>query len=204
MSDAPSVLELHIRKAWDARDLSGCATRALEAYGEEILVFLCARLRSQCDGREAFSMFAEDLWNGLPRFEWRCEMRTWLYTLARNAGSRCATSPQARADRNVALSGEISRLVEQARTRTKTHLRTDVKEQVRALRAQLDVEDQLLLILRVDRDMAWRDIAIAMSGNVDLDDEALLQESARLRKSFERAKAHLKRVAKEHGLIKPR
>jgi hypothetical protein len=64
------------------------------------------------------------------------------------------------------------------------------------------VEDQLLLILRIDRDMAWRDIAVAMSGDVNLGDEALLQESARLRKSFERAKADLKRIAKEHGLLK--
>ena len=52
--------------------------------------------------------------------------------------------------------------------------------------------------------MAWRDIAITMSGDADLDDDAVSRESARLRKTFERVKSELKRMAEEEGLLGPR
>jgi hypothetical protein len=59
----------------------------------------------------------------------------------------------------------------------------------------------MLLILRVDRDMAWRDIALAMSGDSNLDDDAVARDSARLRKAFERVKSEIKRMAREEGLL---
>jgi RNA polymerase sigma-70 factor (ECF subfamily) len=206
MTDLPTDLESSIRSAWEAKDFERAATMTLRGYAGEILSFLSARLRSASDGQEAFSMFAEDLWQGLPQFGWRCSMRTWAYTLARNAASRYASSPHNRGERNLTLSksGRLSALVENVRSATQVHQRTEVKDRFRALRERLDQEDQMLLILRIDRDMAWRDIAIAMSGDVELDDETVVRESARLRKSFERVKAELKRMAEEEGLLGPR
>ena len=203
MSDEQNEPEQAIRQAHERHDFESAATLALEAYADEILSFLCARLRSQSDAQEAFSMFAEDLWGGLPRFGWRCSMRTWAYTLARNAATRYVSSPQNRVERNLTLSqpGRLSALVERVRSTTHVYQRTEVKDRFRALRERLDTEDQLLLILRIDRNMGWRDIAIASSGNADLDDDAIDRESARLRKSFERVKAELKRMAEEEGLI---
>jgi RNA polymerase sigma-70 factor, ECF subfamily len=203
MSDEQADHEQAIRRAYEQQDFETAATLALEAYTGEILSFLGARLRSQSDAQEAFSMFAEDLWNGLPRFGWRCSMRTWAYTLARNAANRYAASPQNRVERNLTLSkpGRLSALVERVRSATQVYQRTEVKDRFRALRERLDADDQLLLILRIDRDMEWRDIAIASSGDADLDDDAIDRESARLRKSFERVKIELKRMAEEEGLI---
>lgn len=203
MTDARDDLEQNIRGAWDGSDFEAAATLALQGYGNEILSFLSARLRSASDGQEAFSMFAEDLWNGLPSFAWRCSMRTWAYTLARNAASRYASAPHNRPQRNLTLSspGRISELVERVRSATHIHQRTDIKDKFRALRERLEQDDQMLLILRIDRDMAWRDIAIAMSGDANLDDDGIAKESARLRKTFERVKAELKRMAEEEGLL---
>ena len=206
MSDQRADLEQAVRSAWDAKDYDSAATLAIETYADEILSFLSARLRSGTDAQEAFSMFAEDLWAGLPRFAWRCSMRTWAYTLARNAASRYATSPHQRAARNVALSKveRLSALVERVRTATHVHQRTEVKDRFRALRERLEPDDQMLLILRVDRDLPWRDIALTMAGDGDLDDDAVLRDSVRLRKAFERIKAELKRMAQEEGLLAPR
>jgi RNA polymerase sigma-70 factor (ECF subfamily) len=205
MSDGQSNFEQSIRAACETKDFEAAATLTLQGYASEILSFLSARLRSTSDGQEAFSMFAEDLWQGLPQFGWRCSMRTWAYTLARNAANRYASSPHNRIDRNLTLSksSRLSALVENVRSATQIHQRTDVKDRFRALRERLDTEDQMLLILRVDRDMAWRDIAIAMSGDANLDDESISRESARVRKAFERVKAELKRRAEEEGLLGP-
>lgn len=206
MTDPAPDHEQRIRTAFDAGDLQAAASVALRAYSTEIFNFLAARLRARSEAEDVYSMFAEDLWNGLPSFAWRCSMRTWMYTLARNAAARYATAPQRRMANNVRLScpGVISELVEQIRCTTQVHQRTEAKDRFRALREKLDSEDQLLLVLRVDRNLAWRDLAVTMLGDPDLDEETLSREAARLRKVFERIKATLKRLAKDEGLLEPR
>jgi RNA polymerase sigma-70 factor (ECF subfamily) len=181
------------------------ATRlAFEAYGSEILSFLIARLRGQSDGQEAFSMFAEDLWKGLPGLQVRCSVRGWMYAIARNAANRYAASPQRKPGHAVTLAPDASltELVERARSVTALHLRTDVKTRVRRLREQLDIEDQTLLMLHVDRGLPWRELVLVMhDDSAALEDAELDREAARLRKRFERVKAELKRLAIREGLI---
>ena len=203
MGDEQAEFEQTVRSAWEAKDFDAAATLAVERYANEILTFLSARLRSQSDGQEAFSMFAEDLWVGLPQFGWRCSVRTWAYTLARNAANRYASGPHNRVGRNLTLSkpSRLSMLVERVRSATQIHQRTDVKDRFRALRERLEPDDQMLLVLRIDRDMPWRDVAVAMSGDAELDDDGIARESARLRKNFERIKVELKRMAEEDGLL---
>jgi RNA polymerase sigma-70 factor (ECF subfamily) len=204
MNDQPTAHEQRIHEAWTAGRLEDAATIALETYGGEILSFLHARWRSPTDAHEVFSTFAEDLWLGLPRFAWRCSMRTWLYTLARNAAARYAGAPQRHASRNLTLSrpSRLSELVERVRSATHDYQKTVVKDRFRALREQLPDDDQMLLVLRVDRGMSWRELAITMAGDVDLDDETVERESVRLRKAFERLKGELKRMAQREGLFK--
>jgi RNA polymerase sigma-70 factor (ECF subfamily) len=175
----------------------------MKGYGNEILGFLNARLGSESDGREVFSTFAEDFWTGLSNFNWRCSMRVWAYTLARNAANRYATHPQRRAERNLELwtHDHLSELRANVRSVTKLYRRTETKDRFQALREQLDPEDQMLLILRVDRGMAFRDLAFAMTGDLELDDVALEREVARLRKAFERIKTELRRMASAQGLM---
>jgi RNA polymerase sigma-70 factor, ECF subfamily len=195
--------ELAIRRAFDAGKYEAAATAALQAYGQEVLSFIQVRLREPGDAQEAFSMFAEDLWNGLPKFSWRCAMRTWCYTLARNAATRFAISPQRRPARNNGLShpDAYSKLIHHVRSGTRMYQRTDVKDAFRALRERLDPEDQAILILRVDRGLSFRELAMTLSGDIELDDAALARETARLRKAFERIKEELKRMAQAEGLL---
>jgi RNA polymerase sigma-70 factor (ECF subfamily) len=197
-------VEQAVRAAFDANDLELAASRAIEGYGPELLSFLQARLRTQSDAEEAFSMFAEDLWKGLSGFEFRCSVRGYLYTLARNAANRWATSPQNRRERNLSMSGQasVANLIARTRTATELHRRTDVKDRVRALRDALPEQDQLLLLLHVDRGLPWREIALVMhEGEAPLDEEGVTRESARLRKRFERVKAELRELAVKAGLL---
>ena len=195
-------IEAQVKAACDAGNYERAATLTLEGYGTELLSFLIARLRNHDDGQEAFSMFVEDLWTGLPGFEFRASVRTWAYTLARNAANRFATGPARRRERNLTFTqnAELSHLAERIRSSTGKHRQTEVRDRVRALREQLDPEDQTLLILRIDRGMAFRDLASVMSGGV-LEGDALRREAARLRKRFERVKSELKALAKAEGLL---
>jgi RNA polymerase sigma-70 factor (ECF subfamily) len=207
MSEPNAETEEAIRAALEAQNLPAAATRALEAYSQEILSFLVARLHSKSDADEAFSMFAEDFWKGLPSFGFRCSVRGWMYAVARNAGNRYASSPERRPARNLTLSaeGSASQLVDRVRSATEVHLRTDVKDKVRALRERLDPEDQTLLILHVDRGLAWRELAMVMHADGErLEGGELERETARLRKRFERVKAELKELATKEGLLKKR
>lgn len=196
-----------IVRAFDARDFKSAATLALEAYGLEILSFLTARMRSASSAEEVFSMFAEDFWKGVPGFAFRSSMRGWMYALARNAANRYATRPQGRPGRNVPLShvGGLSALIARARTATQAHQRTDIKDKIRGLRERLSPEDQTLLILFVDRNLPWREIAmVAHEQGEVLDDAELDREAARLRKRFERLKVELKAMAIAEGLLAPK
>jgi RNA polymerase sigma-70 factor (ECF subfamily) len=67
------------------------------------------------------------------------------------------------------------------------------------IRRELAEDDQTLLVLRVDRDLAWRDIAIVMLGEEAGSDE-LTRKAAALRKQFERIKDQLRALAAEHML----
>jgi RNA polymerase sigma-70 factor (ECF subfamily) len=203
MTQPDDEREQELRAAFDSGRMQDAATAVLSTYGDEILSFIHSRLRHRADSDEAFAMFAEDLWNGLPSFGWRSSVRTWAYTLARNATIRYASASDRRAARNLPLScpGAVAALVERVRETTECYKRTAVKDQFRELRERLDLEDQTLLILRVDRNMSWRELAQTLSGTVDLDEAMIERESARLRKAFERVKRELKRLSEAEGLL---
>jgi RNA polymerase sigma-70 factor (ECF subfamily) len=195
-------LEEAISEKLEAADWRGAAERLIRGYGPEVLGFLYARTRSDDLATEAFSEFCEDLWRGLPGFERRCSARVWAFTLARHAALRVQAAPERRAKWNVALSqlGEISALAERVRTETAPHFKTENKERVLALRDQLSEEEQTLLILRVDKGLEWKDIAVVLSdGSTSAD--PIDGDAARWRKRFQLVKARLRRMAKAQGLL---
>ena len=82
MSEMGSAHELPAEEqAWKAIFESGAldevATQAITAYGPEILGMLYATCRSPDLASEAYAQFCEDLWRGLPGFQWRCTLKTW-------------------------------------------------------------------------------------------------------------------------------
>jgi RNA polymerase sigma-70 factor, ECF subfamily len=193
-------LEDRIRTEHAAGALREAATVALEGYGAEILGFLVAILRDENAAREIFSTFCEDVWVGLPRFQWRSSFRTWAYALARHAADRHRRSPEQR--RRVPLDDHVSVLAAQVWRSTRTELRSRARDRVAALRETLDPDEQALLVLRIDRSMSWDEIVTAMeTPGAALEPEEQRRRSAALRKRFERIKADLRDRAIAEGLV---
>jgi RNA polymerase sigma-70 factor (ECF subfamily) len=193
--------EAALRVACERGRFDEATTLALERYGPEILGLLAARLRSDGDAAEAFSMFAEDLWRGLPGFAWRCTLRAWAHRVARNAANRFAIAGARRTAFAQPTPGEaIEAVAARVKTTTLIYLKSEVKSEIRRLRDELAPEDQLVLVLRVDKDMEWREVAQALADE-DLDDAALVREAARLRKRLQLATARLRELAAERGLL---
>ena len=195
-------VEAAIRAASERRDGKAAVAAALGAYGPEILGYLLAVLRDEQRAEEVYSDFAEDVVRGLGGFRFESSVRTWLYTVARHACSRHLA--REKRQRTVALSAapEALDLAAQARTPTPPHARTTIRDGVERLRASLKPDDQTLLILRVDRDMAWLDIARVLSEPGTEPREAELRvESAKLRKRFERLKERLRAMAQAEQLL---
>jgi RNA polymerase sigma-70 factor (ECF subfamily) len=197
-SDEFLKIEAAARTCVDSGDLDGAVRQALAAYGEEVFSFLVARLKDDDVGAEIFAQACEDLLVSLATFQWKCSLRTWFYRIARSATSRYLRSPANQIARRVPLS-QVSELADQIRSRTLAHLRSEVKDGVRALRDQLGADEQQLLMLRIDRDLGWNEIAEILD---DEDDpEAIAKAAARLRQQFQKLKTRLRELAIAEGLI---
>jgi RNA polymerase sigma-70 factor (ECF subfamily) len=186
--------------------LRGAATLLLEAYGGEILGFLIVRLRDRGAAGEAFSRFTENLWRGFGKFRWECSARVWAYAIARRAGSHHTRQARRRRAREAPLSGAgpLSEIEQKIRTATLAHARTETKSRVALLRERLAPDDQALLVLRINRGLAWPEIARVLLHDEENPDAALLdREAAKLRKRYQAAKARLRRMALDEGLISP-
>jgi RNA polymerase sigma-70 factor (ECF subfamily) len=185
-----------IREHCERGDHRRAATLVIERYGPEVLGFLVTSLRHREDAEDIFSQMSEDLVRGLPTFEWRASLRTWLYRLARNATARYLRAPGQRAARRIPLS-EVSDVIDRARTETELHQKTEAKDALTRVRDALDSEDRMLLVLRIDRRLPWTDVARVLADG-DLDDPAATRESARLRKRLQILKEELaERIARE-------
>jgi RNA polymerase sigma-70 factor (ECF subfamily) len=180
--------------------LSPAATRALEAYGQELFGYLVSVVGNDTDAKEVFSQVCEDLWRGLSKFDSRCSMRTWLYVLARHAAARFRRTPWNQAGRRSA-DAELDALVAHARTQTQPWMRTDVKDRWRALRESLDADARSLLVLRIDRKMEWKDIARVTLDEESPDPAELAREADRLKKRLQLLKNDLRQRAREAGLL---
>ena len=93
-------------------------------------------------------------------------------------------------------------MAEKVRTGTAAYLKTKPKQELVELRRKLPRDEQELLVLRLDRDLTWRDLAVVMADEgVDLDDQDIDRGAKRLRKRYERVKDKLKTMAEETGLL---
>lgn len=183
-------IEIAIRERFDAHDLGAAATLAIEAYGGEVCGYLAAVLADDEQAREVFAETAAELWRDLSRFRWQASLRTWVYTLARH---RLAAHLDRKSRHPVVALSEVvdssaPALQAQPRTTTPPWQRTAVKDAVSRLRSRLPADDQTLLILRVDRDMSWREIAHVLGE----------PSEPMLRKRFERIKNHLRDLAQKN------
>lgn len=206
-ADAREQLEAEIHRRASAGDFAGAAEAAMRGYGHEIFELLAALHRRDDDAAEVFSLFAEGLWRGLPAFAWRSSFRTWAYAVAHKASLRFQRDERRRAKRQIQLPdlSRLSAIADEVRTATRSYLRTDRRNRFAELRASLPPQDQALLMLRVDRKLAWADLARVLheEDTEPLEGKALEREAARLRKRFQLVKEKLYEMGRREGLLDP-
>lgn len=182
-------LDEQIRSLLVGRQIEQATTLALRELGPELLGFLCGVLGDD-DGDEAFSTLSVRLWKSLEGFEGRCSLRTWTYVLARREIARFRRGERRHVDGRVPLS-EIKEVLEAVR-RTRTTTVIDRERTLVKLRDELPIEDRTLLILRVDRNLPWDDIALAFAEDPEaFAEDDRKREAARLRKRFQLVKQRL-------------
>ncbi len=205
-TEARERLERDVRALCQKGDHAAAATMALRGYGPEILGFLHAVHASETDASDAFSDLSEILWRKLPEFAWESTLRTWAYGIARNV-SRVLRRNAGRRRRREAPVGDsaLEDVAGRVRTETLAHLRTQTKTRLQQLRDSLPEEDRMLLVLRVDRNLEWNELARVLAegddeGSAVLGEADVAREAARLRKRFQLVKDKLREMAKRDGL----
>ena len=191
------ALDAELRRLCEGGRPTEAATLAIRRLGPELLRFLTHALRDETRAGDAFSLFAEDVWRGLPGFRWESSFRTWAYLVARRAAARQARGEKARGV-NVPLSeaGPLSQLVAEVRTHTQSVMRNERRNALDQLRDELDVDERMLLALRIEREIPWPEIAHVLAEGEDVTVAA-----ARLRKRFQLLKDRLKKRGRELGLV---
>ncbi len=185
--------EVRVQQLLAAGDRRAAAVEAIRGLGPRILGYLRAVLRNEADAADAFSQFAENLWKGLASFRGESSFVGWAYKLAWNAAMNLRDEAWRRRGRRLAT-GEASQIAEEVRTRSALRVERQ-RRGLEKLREALTAEEQTLLVLRIDQELSWEDIAEVLSS------DGRPVDAAALRKRFERLKERLARMARDQGLV---
>ena len=186
------TLEEKVVEALPRGDVKEAVTLVLQAYGPEILGYLENALGDPDDARDVFQRAAEDLWKWMPGFRGG-NLRAACYRIAWHAAARFRREAWRR--RRERMRSTMASRIAASITSPESRLATKPRDRLARLREALDPDERTLLILRLDREMSWNEVAEILSSEGDPVD------SAAVRKRFERVKEKLGRLAKEQGLL---
>ncbi len=190
------AIEARIAALLQARDWTGASTVALREYGPAILTYLRSILRDDDLACDVFSRFCEKVWRSVEDFRGECAFSTWAYRLAWFAAREHQRAEGRRREERLAPDA-ISKIEQEVRESTLAGLRTETRDRWSKIKDSLDPFERSLLLLRVERELPWREVARIMA-----DGGEAMAESA-LRKRFERLRQRLHKLAREHGLRGP-
>lgn len=194
MPPANEELEADLKRRFEVPDFDGVIAAAIAGYGDELYGFLLGLAGDSARADDVFSAMCERLWKGLAKFRWDSSFRVWAYTIARNEFLRSTRdSNKARKQVPVSQVASVQLAIEKLRSTTPIYQRTEIKDRFAHVREQLPPEDHMLLGLRLDRQMAWTEIARILGG----EEASLAREAAVLRKRFERLKIRLRELLRD-------
>ncbi len=197
MKDAAVRAEVddELRRLLETGSFQAAVTLGLRMYGPEVCGFLYGLLRTDQDTDEVYARFAARLWETAPSFRGDCSFRTWVYLLARQSVAQHLREQRLKLKHEDPLpeGSDIPKMAVPVPTQTPSYLRTKVRARLDALRETLPLDDQSLLILRIDRRLAWKEIAaILHEGENPLSEDEMKAASARWRKRFELLKDRIR------------
>ena len=194
--------EARLRELHEAGRHGEVVTLVLRELGPHLLGFVRSRIHDEAVAEDAYAAFCMDLWRSMPGFRGQCSFEGWAYLLLRNAIHRTlarVVRPR-RQELGISQLSAFPELEAAARTTLSGMSAPAVKDEFAALREQLDEEEQTLLVLRVDRELAWKDVAQVFLGG-DAADEDVEREATKLRQRFQALKGKLAKMARDAGLL---
>jgi DNA-directed RNA polymerase specialized sigma24 family protein len=154
-----------------ARDDRAAALHALfAAYGAEVFGLLVGVLDDTRLADEVYADVVAQVSDELAHFEWACSLRVWLYGIARAA-------LRARRKREHRPSDQA--------TRDNTRASRALRPVVVAVRRGLSEEERELLILRIDRELDWTQLALVELGS-DASTPEVATEARRMSARFDK------------------
>jgi RNA polymerase sigma-70 factor (ECF subfamily) len=186
-------IEARVEESAARGDYGSAVTALIEGYGPQVMSYLRQVIKDPDEAEDAFALFTLNVWRGFPGWERRASARAWAYSVAWNAAGRSFRDPWRR--RRERLPSSVAASMAAARTASSGLDRERDASGLEEFRATLGPEELSLLVLRIDRGLSWREVAVAMG---EPDDDAHL---AALRKRFERLKEKLGRWARDRGLL---
>jgi RNA polymerase sigma-70 factor (ECF subfamily) len=172
----------------------------LTRLSPELRPFLHRLLGEVALADEALSNTCERLWRGLPKFRWECSLRSWSYIVARREASRCRAIHARAGAQQTTLSAAVAMPAHPATNRTVSTTKRSLLED---LRASLSDEDRDLIVLRVERGLAWKEVAASFLDDDEPSPEAIQREAARLRQRYRSIREGLAIALAEHSARSP-
>lgn len=171
-----------------------CATvRALDGYGAEVFGFVAGVLDDVGTARDVYATIGEQVRERLITFGGPCDLRTWLYAIA------CRALAEHR-DRSACAGNVRSPVALPARGTTYPPRRKSRLDALALLRSSLPARDRELLVLRVDRQLSWDELATVFLG-ADASARDRVREVVRLRSRYRLVKDWLTREATARGIL---
>jgi len=184
-----SEVEAAIKRLLAQGATDEAASTLIRAYGRRVLGYLRGVLRDEGLAGDAFSQFGEAVWRGIATFRGDSTALAWAYAVAWSSVCRVVDTGYQRRRARLETT-HAGRLVEEIQSSTRPYQQTEIKDAVARLREQLAPDEQTLLFLRVDQDLAWGEVSTIME-----------MDAATLRKRFERVKDKLRALAEQAGLL---
>jgi DNA-directed RNA polymerase specialized sigma24 family protein len=170
-----------VRTLLGARDDAGASREALLAYGPEIYGFVLGVLEDPASATSLYADVQKRMETELGGFVQRCSLRTWLYVLARRElRDRRLQGRNATVSRAPLMSGDR---------------RMTPSNAISNLRTSLTQEEHELLILRVDRKLTWRDLALTELGERAVASDQIAMAMHVVRERVESVIQRLRRAA---------
>jgi RNA polymerase sigma-70 factor, ECF subfamily len=197
-----AALDAHVRWLLEAGDALGAINFALRQLGPEVFGFIVGVLGKDASADEVFAVTSERLWRSLPSFAWRYPLRAWAYVIARQEIAHVYDRRRPHETQPLPVA-ELAEAIADVTTQWHTTAPSAGRRQrLVALRTELSVDDRVLLVLRVDRQLSWGDIALAFVDEpATCSDDERRREAARLRKRFRSIKTRLAERARAEGLL---
>ncbi len=203
-SRVESNLEQRVAAYLDGGAWNEAVEAIITAHGPRLRGFIRAVVMDRVVADEVWAEMTYDVYRGVGSWDRTRPLLHWCWGIARNACRRHARArrrhmrgPAPGTPPRWAFSTSAA-----IRTPTPVWQTTPARDALDALRATITPDERALLVLRVDKQLSWRDIALVMHAEHS-PRGSLTRREAALRKRFERLLVRLRALARQRGLLPP-